>query len=97
LNATASDLWLYRDSNFENPGSMVTGLKYGTEANVGRTGLAVVAGVWPSASALVPTPPAGQSLQPLRISMSRSTVANRSPQTCFRAPKLTRLARRIPI
>ena len=73
LNATASDLWLYRDSNFENPGSIVTGLKYGTEANVGRTGLAVVAGDWPSASAFVPTPPADQSLQPLRISDTTTT------------------------
>jgi len=63
LNPTDSDLWLYRDSDFENPASIVRGLKYGPEANVGRTSVAQAAGIWPSTTAYVPAPPSGDSLR----------------------------------
>jgi glucose/arabinose dehydrogenase len=43
---------------------MITGLKYGSSANVGRESTAVAAGLWPSTSAFVPLPSAGESLQP---------------------------------
>jgi len=73
LNATDSDLWLYRDGNFSSAASFLTGLKYGPAANVGRTALAASVGLWPSATAFVPVPPAGQSLQPPTIEATRTT------------------------
>jgi len=73
LNSSAGDLWLYRDSNFANPASIITGLKYGTSASVGRTAVAVAAGIWPSTSAFVPTPPNGQSAQPFTITDTQTT------------------------
>ncbi len=63
LNATDSDLWLYRNSNFADPSSIITGLKYGPEADVGRTSVAVAAGIWPAEDAFVPAPASGESLQ----------------------------------
>jgi len=54
LDAADSDLWLYKDSDFGNAASIISGLKWGAAANVGRTGIAVIAGIWPSTSAFVP-------------------------------------------
>jgi hypothetical protein len=62
LNPQDTDLWLYRDSNFDRPASIMNGLKFGPQAGVGRIGIAVAAGIWPSFSAFVAAPPAGQSL-----------------------------------
>ncbi len=73
LNATDSDIWLYRDGNFGSAASIITGMKYGPAANVGRTALAASVGLWPSASAFVPAPAAGQSLQPLSLEATRTT------------------------
>lgn len=65
LDASDSDLWLYRDGNFGSPASIITGIKYGPSPNVGRTSVAVAAGIWPSTSAFVPAPVAGESLHTL--------------------------------
>lgn len=73
LNTTDSDIWLYRDGNFTFASSIITGMKYGPAANVGRTALAASVGLWPSASAFVPAPAAGQSLQPVSIEATRTT------------------------
>ncbi len=62
LNANSSDVWLYRDGDFSNPGSILTGMQYGS-GNMGRTSVAVSAGIWPSSGAFVPTPSTGQSLR----------------------------------
>lgn len=63
LNATDSDLWLYRDTNYESPDSIIAGLKYGPEPNVGTVDVAVAAGIWPGTGTFVPAPAAGESLQ----------------------------------
>lgn len=73
LNTTDSDVWLYRDGNFTFASSIITGMKYGPAANVGRTSLAASVGLWPSPSAFVPVPAAGQSLQPVTIEATRTT------------------------
>lgn len=73
LNATDSDIWLYRDGNFTVASSIITGMKYGPAANVGRAALAASVGLWPSASAFVPVPAAGQSLQPVNIAATSTT------------------------
>jgi hypothetical protein len=57
LNANYSDLWLYRTVPFSNPENVVHGLQYGDEEDLGCTGVAVAAGVWPSPNASVPAPP----------------------------------------
>jgi hypothetical protein len=62
LNGADSDIWLYSNSSFANPASVVHGLKYGSQPNVGRVGVASTAGLWPGASAYVNTPPAGMTL-----------------------------------
>lgn len=62
LSSTDTDLWLYRDGNFPSALSIIHGLKYGPQSNVGRTGLAASVGLWPSASAYVNKPPAGMTL-----------------------------------
>jgi len=73
LNTTDSDIWLYRDGNFTFASSLITGMKYGPAPNVGRTGLAATVGLWPSSSAFVSAPAAGQSLQPVTIEATRTT------------------------
>lgn len=73
LNTTDSDIWLYRDRNFSFASSIITGIKYGPAANVGRTGLAASVGLWPSASAFVAAPAAGQSLQPVSLESTCTT------------------------
>lgn len=73
LNTTDSDIWLYRDGNFTFASSIITGMKYGPAANVGRTALAASVGLWPSASAFVPAPAAGGSLQPVNIAATTTT------------------------
>lgn len=73
LNTADSDIWLYRDGNFTFASSIITGMKYGPAASVGRTALAAAVGLWPSASAFVPAPAAGQSLQPVTIEATRTT------------------------
>ena len=63
LNATDTDLWLYRNSSFGSADAMLTGLKWGPAANVGRTSVAVTANLWSAADAFVDAPAADQSLQ----------------------------------
>lgn len=63
LNDTDSDVWLFRDGNFDSTASIIHGVKYGPQAAVGRTNVAVAAGIWPSTSAFVPAPGAGNSIQ----------------------------------
>ena len=61
-NAEASDLWLYRNNNFGNSDALLNGLKWGSSASIGRTGVAVEGGNWDDTSSFVPTPASGQSL-----------------------------------
>lgn len=63
LSSSDSDVWLYRDDDFSNPESILSGVKYGPESDVGRTSVAVAAGIWPDTSAFVPAPPTGDSIQ----------------------------------
>ena len=63
LNATDSDLWLYRARSFGSTSAIISGLKWGPAAGVGRTGVATDAGIWSGRDAFVPAPGAGQSLQ----------------------------------
>jgi len=76
LDQNDSDLWLFRDANFTDPASLESGLKYGPAANVGRTSLAVSAGIWPSPSAFVPVPgaPATDSLRLTAHSFTSETA-----------------------
>ena len=62
LNDGDSDLWLYSQSPFFIAANLVHGVKYGPAPNVGRTGLASTVGLWPSATAFAPAPPAGTTL-----------------------------------
>lgn len=62
LGAADSDLWLYSTPFFDSADFIVHGLKWGPQPNVGRTGLAASGGLWPSASAFAPAPPAGMTL-----------------------------------
>lgn len=73
LNPADSDLWLYRDGNIGSAASIITGMKYGPAANVGRTALAVSVGLWPAANAFVPAPAIGQSLRPMNVEATRTT------------------------
>ena len=63
LDDADSDIWLYNAGNFSTPGDMITGMKYGAETNIGRTEIAVAAGLWPHLSDFVPTPTAGLTAQ----------------------------------
>ena len=63
LDPSDSDLWLYRDTNFSDPGSIISGLKYGPAPNVGHTSTAVAAGLWPNTEAFVAAPAPGNTLQ----------------------------------
>lgn len=49
LDPAASDLWLYSDSSFASPASVIAGLQWGA-ASQGQTATAVTAGKWPAAS-----------------------------------------------
>lgn len=62
LNTVDSDLWLYVDSLFGTPSSLIHGVKYGPQANIGRTSVAVSGGRWTTTSDFCPAPGAGQSL-----------------------------------
>lgn len=62
LSATDSDLWLYSDTSFSSPSSIIAGLKYGPAPGVGRTPVAVAAGIWTSTSAFVAAPAGGLAL-----------------------------------
>ena len=53
LDPADTDLWLCRDSNFSDPLSVLSGLKYGPTAGVGQVAVAVAGGIWPSTSAFV--------------------------------------------
>jgi glucose/arabinose dehydrogenase len=53
LDPADSDLWLYKDSNFSDPLSVLSGLKYGPAAGVGQVAVAVAGGIWPNTSAFV--------------------------------------------
>lgn len=56
LNQSDSDLWLYQDRNFGNGAKIISGLKWGPDANVGRTGIATTAGKWSGTDHAVSTP-----------------------------------------
>lgn len=73
LNSVASDVWLFRDSFYTSSGSIITGVKYGSSASLGRTSVAVAAGIWPSTSAFLPLPRSGESLQPFKLSDTPTT------------------------
>ena len=62
LNAMDSDLFLYRDSSFGAPDSIISGLRYGPESRVGASGIAASAGIWPDPTASTAVPSPGQSL-----------------------------------
>ncbi|MBK8268217.1 MAG: hypothetical protein IPK83_07875 [Planctomycetes bacterium] len=63
MNSADSDLWLYlNNSNFNIAASMIHGVKFGPAPSIGRTSLAVTAGLWPSTTAFCPTPGSGQTL-----------------------------------
>src|SRR5262249_34335131 len=63
LDSSDSDIWLFRDTNFSDPSSIETGMKYGPASDVGQTTIAVAAGIWPSVSAFVTAPSPSQSLR----------------------------------
>jgi glucose/arabinose dehydrogenase len=64
LHDTLSEVWLYIGTSFfETPANMITGMKYGGSAIVGREGVAVTAGLWPSTSTFVPLPEPGETMQ----------------------------------
>ena len=60
LNASVSDLWLYRPGSFGNAANIISGLNWGGSLQ-GRSRLATGANLWDGLS--LPTPPADQSLQ----------------------------------
>ena len=62
LDAVDSDLWLYRPGSFGSTDAIISGLKWGPSTGVGRTGVAMSAGIWDT-SMNVPTPAAGQALR----------------------------------
>lgn len=62
LNASADDLWLYRDNSFGSAASIIHGLQYGA-GNQGRVSVAVSAGIWPAAASFIPAPAANNSLR----------------------------------
>ena len=66
VNAADTDLGVYENistiSDFDPPANMLHFVKWGPAANVGRTFIAVTAGLWPSTADFVPAPPAGSSI-----------------------------------
>lgn len=56
LDPADSDVWLYLDGNFTSAASIISGVKYGPAPNVGRTSVAVAAGIWPLTTAFVSVP-----------------------------------------
>ncbi len=73
LNPTDSDIWLYRDANFLSAASIITGMKYGPAANIGRSALASSVGLWPGGTAFVPVPAAGRTLRAINLAATRTT------------------------
>jgi hypothetical protein len=59
-DSSDSDLWLYRGGSFDSAANINTGLKWGPDTNVGRTGIASAAGKWGGPN--LPSPTAEQSL-----------------------------------
>ncbi len=57
-----TDVWLYRDPAFDNPGSIVHGLQFGNLLPNNKTPVAVRADKWPSVMAALPSPPGGHTL-----------------------------------
>ncbi len=63
LGDTSSEVWVYRDSNFESSSSIIHGLVYGSNPpSLNRISVAVAAGIWPSADVFVPSPSSGNVL-----------------------------------
>ena len=54
LNDTDTDLWIYQNLNFASTLSIIHGVKYGPAPNIGRTGTAVAANLWPSTTSFAP-------------------------------------------
>jgi hypothetical protein len=62
LNRKDTDLWLYRTVPFYDPNNLVHGVKYGPQADVGQTTVAVEGGKWPSTETFSPAPPSRTTL-----------------------------------
>ena len=62
FSASRTDFWLYRDDGFDNTGSVIHGLQFGTPLSQSKTGVAVSAGIWPDATTTLPAPPPGHTL-----------------------------------
>jgi hypothetical protein len=62
LRPIDSDFWLYQNDQYDNPGSMIHGLKWGGIDNVGKMSIAEQAGLWPSTTTSLPSPPPGYTL-----------------------------------
>jgi hypothetical protein len=59
-----SDLWLYRTtSRFSTAANIITGIKWGSTTDIGRTGIASAAGKWSGVASFVPAPARGMALQ----------------------------------
>jgi len=57
-----SDLWLYVSAPFFDASNIIHGVKYGPQANVGRTALASGVGLWTGADQFAPAAPVGMTL-----------------------------------
>jgi hypothetical protein len=62
MNPKDTDLWLFRTFPFTDPNNLVHGVKYGPQAGVGQTAVAVAAGRWPSTQAFSPAAPSRTTL-----------------------------------
>lgn len=62
MNPKDTDLWLHRTVPFSDPNNVVHGVKYGPQANVGQTPVAVEAGMWPGTDVFSPAPPSRTTL-----------------------------------
>lgn len=71
-NAADSDLWLYRvGGGFGSASNIITGLKWGPTAGIGRTGIATTAGKWDGVG--LPVPEAGMALHLVAPDPTKST------------------------
>ncbi|MEM1088851.1 MAG: hypothetical protein AAGI67_00600 [Pseudomonadota bacterium] len=61
LDASASDLWIYRSSPFGSAANLIQGLQYGAPVS-GRAGLASGDDKWSGADSVAPVPPSGMTL-----------------------------------
>lgn len=63
MHTYASDCWLYSSEAFDNPGSVIHGVQFGTPPAGRRNAeIAALAGKWPDKNASAPMPPPGCTL-----------------------------------